>query len=66
VGSGEGANESERRVPEGASDFICQSEPGLGWTASDAIEHRGRCLGVASCARSRGQVDSVGGWSVRP
>jgi hypothetical protein len=47
-GSGEGANERERRGPEGASAFICWSEPGLGWVLSEMIGHRGRCLGTVS------------------
>jgi hypothetical protein len=65
-GSGEGANEREKRVPEGPQAFICRSDPSLGWTTSDAIGRHGQCLGTASCSRSRGQVGRVGGWSVRP
>jgi hypothetical protein len=55
-----------RGFQRGPRAFICRSEPGLGWTPSDAIGRRGRCMGTASCARSRGQVSHVGCCSVQP
>jgi hypothetical protein len=49
----------------GFSAFNYRSELGLGWASSEAIGRRGRCLGTASWAGSRGLVIGVGGWPVR-
>jgi hypothetical protein len=63
--SGERANEREERLPEGPQALYRRGELGLAWTSSDAIGRRGRCAGMASCAKSRGQVGCVGGWLFR-
>jgi hypothetical protein len=53
-----------RGFPEGFSAYNCRRELSLGWVSSKAIGHRGRCLGTASWAGSRGTDGSVGGWPV--
>jgi hypothetical protein len=46
------------------SAYNCRRELGLGWVSSEAIGRRGRCLGTASWAGSRGTDGSVGGWPI--
>jgi hypothetical protein len=61
-----GKNGDMRGFPEGSRALYGQGRLGLGWTSADAIGHHGRCAGIASCAKSRGQVGGVGGWPVQP
>jgi hypothetical protein len=51
--------------PERSRALYGQGRLGLGWTMMDAIGHRGRHAGAASCTESRGRVIGVGGWPVR-
>jgi hypothetical protein len=53
-----------RGFQRGFSAYNYRRELGLGWVLSEAIGRRGRCLGTASWAGSRGTDGSVGGWPV--